>query len=47
VARDLTYSTSGSTAVRRLDLWDAPLVLLMLLALLAGEWTLRRQRGLA
>ncbi len=47
VARDLTYSTSGATAVRRLDLWDAPLVLLLLLVLLGGEWTLRRRRGLA
>ena len=47
IARDLTYSASGATAIRRLDLWDAPLVLLLLLALLAGEWTLRRRRGLA
>lgn len=47
VARDLTYSTSGATEVRRLDLWDAPLVLLVLLTLLAVEWMLRRRRGLA
>ena len=46
VARDLTYSSSGATAVRRLDLWDAPLVLLLLLSLLGGEWALRRARGL-
>ncbi len=46
VARDLTYSPSGATSVRRLDLWDAPLVLILLLLLLAGEWVLRRRRGL-
>ncbi|HYW49479.1 MAG TPA: hypothetical protein VE861_02675, partial [Gemmatimonadaceae bacterium] len=46
IARDLNYSSSGATAVRRLDLWDAPLVLLLLLALLGGEWVLRRRRGL-
>lgn len=47
VARDLTYSTSGSSEVKRLDLWDAPIVFLVLLALLATEWVLRRRRGLA
>lgn len=46
VARDLKYSSSGATEVRRLDLWDAPLVLLTLLLLLGGEWVLRRRRGL-
>ena len=46
IARDLTYSSSGATSIQRLDLWDAPLVLLMLLILLAGEWVLRRRRGL-
>lgn len=46
VARDLNYSASGATEVRRLDLWDAPLVLIVLLALLGGEWVLRRRRGL-
>jgi uncharacterized membrane protein len=46
VARDLNYSTSGATEIRRLDLWDAPAVLVALLALLGGEWVLRRRRGL-
>jgi len=47
VVRDLTYSPSWSTTVRRLDLWDAPLVLILLLTMLGVEWTLRRRRGLA
>lgn len=46
VARDLTYSASGATTVRRLDLWDAPVVLIALLMLLGSEWALRRRRGL-
>jgi hypothetical protein len=46
VARDLRFSGSGATAVRRLDLWDAPLVLMLLLLLLGTEWVLRRRRGL-
>jgi hypothetical protein len=47
VARDLRYSASGATEVRRLDLWDAPLVLVLLLLLLGTEWVYRRRRGLA
>ena len=46
IARDLNYSASGATSVKRLDLWDAPLVLLLLFLLLGGEWILRRRRGL-
>ena len=46
IVRDLTYSSSGATSVSRLDLWDAPLVLLLLLLFLGAEWTLRRRRGL-
>jgi hypothetical protein len=47
IVRDLNYSTSGATSVQRLDLWDAPLVLLLLLIFLGGEWILRRRRGLS
>ncbi|MCC7051911.1 MAG: hypothetical protein IT355_01505 [Gemmatimonadaceae bacterium] len=47
VARDLAYSRAGATEVRRLDLWDAPAVFLLVLLLLSGEWVLRRRRGLA
>ncbi|MBI3789718.1 MAG: hypothetical protein HY275_02435 [Gemmatimonadetes bacterium] len=47
VARDLVYSPSGATQVRRLDLWDMPVVFVVLTMLLGGEWWLRRRRGLA
>jgi uncharacterized membrane protein len=47
VARDIVYSPSGSTVIRKNDLWDMPLIFLVLLAALGGEWALRRRRGLA
>jgi hypothetical protein len=33
--------------VEERDLWDMPIVLLLLLGLMAGEWLYRRSRGLA
>jgi len=44
---DVTYTESGVTVRESLDLWDMPLVLLILALLLATEWSLRRRRGLA
>jgi nitrogen fixation protein FixH len=47
LASDLVYSKSGNTIVQRLDLWDMPIVLVLLLVLVGGEWAYRRSRGLA
>ena len=47
VANDLVYSDSGNTVVQRLDLWDMPIVFVVLIALAGGEWAYRRSRGLA
>jgi hypothetical protein len=47
LANDLVYSEGGNTVVQRLDLWDMPIVFVVLLALVAGEWAYRRARGLA
>jgi hypothetical protein len=47
LAEDVLYTESGVTVRESLDLWDMPIVFLVLTALLAGEWALRRQRGLA
>ena len=47
VARDIVYSPSGSTVIRKNDLWDMPLIFLIFLLALGGEWALRRRRGLA
>jgi len=44
---DVTYLGRGMTVVEQKDLWDMPAVLLLLVGLLAGEWLLRRRRGLA
>jgi cytochrome c-type biogenesis protein CcmH/NrfF len=41
------YTTSGATEVQRLDLWDMPVIFLLILSVLAAEWMYRRRRGLA
>jgi uncharacterized membrane protein len=43
----ISYSGRGVTVVEERDLWDMPLVLFVLLALIAGEWGFRRKLGLA
>ena len=43
----ITYSGRGITVVEERDLWDMPVILLMLLGLMGGEWWFRRGRGLA
>ena len=43
----VTYTGRGVTVVEERDLWDMPIVLMALLALLGAEWGYRRVRGLA
>jgi hypothetical protein len=43
----ISYSGRGVTVVEERDLWDMPIVLVILLALIAGEWGYRRKLGLA
>lgn len=47
LARDIVYTSSGATVIEQLELWDMPIVLLILLGLLSAEWLVRRARGLA
>lgn len=47
LAEDVMYTESGVTVRESLDLWDMPIVFLVLTALLGGEWALRRKWGLA
>jgi hypothetical protein len=47
LAEDVALSKHGVTVVNQMDLWDMPAVLLLLVALLAGEWSYRKARGLA
>ncbi len=45
--RDIVYTERGITTTEQLDLWDMPIVFFLLAGLLAGEWGLRRARGMA
>jgi hypothetical protein len=44
---DLKYTGRGVTTIEERELWHMPIVLMALLALLAGEWGYRRVVGLA
>ena len=44
---DIAYTGAGVTIVEELELWDMPALLLLLIALVGGEWGYRRVRGLA
>jgi len=43
----INYSGRGVTVVEERDLWDMPIILIAMLALIAAEWSYRRRRGLA
>jgi len=43
---EVRYSGSGITRVETYDLWDMPLVFLLLIGLVGAEWGFRRRRGL-
>lgn len=47
LAEDVMYTEAGVTVRESLDLWDMPLLFLLLTALLGLEWGRRRSRGLA
>jgi len=44
---DLQYTGGGVTQIDELDLWDMPIIFLLLLSLIAVEWGYRRVRELA
>jgi uncharacterized membrane protein len=44
---DITVSGAGVTLVEERDLWDMPVLFLLMLLLMGGEWGYRRVRGLA
>lgn len=43
---EVGYSGSGVTRMESYDLWDMPLVFLLIVGLIGGEWAFRRRRGL-
>ncbi|HZO19963.1 MAG TPA: hypothetical protein VFB46_13315, partial [Gemmatimonadaceae bacterium] len=47
LARDMVYTSSGTTVTEQLELWDMPVLFVALMGLIAAEWLLRRRRGLA
>lgn len=44
---DVQYSGRGVTTVEERELWHMPIILMLMLALMSGEWALRRKAGLA
>jgi len=44
---DITYTGAGVTLVEENELWDMPILFLLLVGLLGGEWIYRRRRSLA
>ena len=44
---DLQYTGRGVTTIEERELWHMPVVLIVMLALMFGEWSLRRRVGLA
>ena len=47
IPEDIALNKRGVVVINQMDLWDMPVVLVLLIALLAGEWAFRRHRGLA
>jgi hypothetical protein len=45
LARDISYSEAGISVRNTKELWDMPVVFLLLLGLPIGEWLLRRKWG--
>ena len=43
---DIALSKRGVTVVNQMDLWDMPVIFLMLVGLVCTEWAYRKQRGL-
>jgi len=47
LAEDIVYTEAGVTVLEEKDLWNMPIVFILLLGLVAAEWAFRRDRGLA
>ena len=47
LADDARFTESGKTVVQTFELWDMPVILIVLLGLIGAEWGIRRRRGLA
>jgi uncharacterized membrane protein len=47
LADDISYTGRGDTVTERMDLWDMPIIFVLMVMLIAWEWVYRRLRGLA
>ena len=47
LAEDVSYTQSGAAVVEEKDLWDMPIIFLLVVGLVGAEWGYRRKRGLA
>jgi hypothetical protein len=47
LSEDARFTDSGNTIVEVHELWDMPVVLILILGLVGAEWGVRRRRGLA
>lgn len=47
LVEDLSVSRGGTTVREARDLWDMPVLFLLLVVLLGGEWAVRRRLGMA
>ena len=46
IPEDITITGAGVTLVEEHDLWDMPVLFLLMLTLMGAEWAFRRVRGL-
>ena len=44
---DLSYTEGGAAVIEQKDLWDMPVLFLLLVGLLGTEWSYRKLRGLS
>ena len=44
---DISYVDNGSSRIEEKDLWDMPLLYLLLVGSISAEWVLRKRKGLA
>jgi uncharacterized membrane protein len=47
LSKDIVFTEARNTVVDRKDLWDMPIVFLLLVGLVTSEWGFRKLRGLA
>ncbi len=43
---DVSFTESGTTVIEERELWDMPIIFLLLLAVVGSEWAYRKYRGL-